>query len=84
MITHDVVCAEDGWVHVVNGIQVASFPACHMAVSAARAEVEEDVRKGELASLRFQGIDGILRPLAAHSTASKENFPGCGLSDDQI
>lgn len=60
---HDIVCDADGWLHVVDGVRSATFPSWVMALNAARKAAERDVRKGLIASVRYQSVDGTMLPV---------------------
>ena len=65
MKIHDIVSEADGWAHFVDGVHIASYPSWLMAIGAARSVAERDFRQGVSASLRYQCLDGEMRPLQA-------------------
>lgn len=75
MRTHDIVSEPDGWAYFVNGLQVASYPSWHMAINAARMAAEADVREGNAAALRFQGLDGKMRQIQTRAHGAKSVVP---------
>jgi len=60
---HDIVCDEDGWSHLVDGVRRASFPSWFLALNAARRSAEQDDRDGVMCSVRFQSMDGRMLPV---------------------
>lgn len=60
---HDIVCDEEGWSHLVDGVRRASFPSWFLALNAARRLAEQDERDGTAASVRFQAMDGKMLPV---------------------
>lgn len=60
---HDIVCHEDGWSHLVDGVRRASFPSWFIALNAARRAAEQDASDGVTCSVRFQSKDGSMLPV---------------------
>ena len=60
---HDIICDEEGWSHLVDGVRRASFPSWFLALNAARRSADHDDRDGIASSIRFQAMDGQMLPV---------------------
>ena len=60
---HDIICHEEGWSHLVDGVRRGNFPSWFLALNAARRSAEQDDRDGIVSSIRFQAMDGRMLPV---------------------
>lgn len=60
---HDIICHEEGWSHLVDGVRRGNFPSWFLALNAARRSAEQDDRDGIVSSIRFQAMDGQMLPV---------------------